>query len=65
MSLPEDDDLFERIASATAKAISIAEITLPPDVLSQIVAASERETSPVAKRELAHILENIRLAEER
>jgi len=65
MSSPEDADLFERITSATAKAISIAEITLPPDVLSRIVVASERETNPVAKRELAHILENIKLAEER
>ena len=65
MSSPEDADLFERIAAATAKAISIAEITLPPDVLNRIVAASEEETDPVARRELAHILENIRLAEER
>jgi fumarate hydratase subunit alpha len=65
MSSPENTDLYDRIALATAKAIKIAEITLPPDVLSRIVAASEEETNPVARRELHHILENIRLAEER
>lgn len=65
MSSPVPLDLTDRIAKATAKAIRIAEITLPPDVLKRIVAASEDETSPVAKRELMHILENIKLAEER
>ena len=65
MSLPEDADLFDRIAAATAKAISIAEITLPPDVMSRIEAAAKEETSPVARREFFHILENIRLAHER
>ncbi|WP_319578590.1 fumarate hydratase [uncultured Methanospirillum sp.] len=65
MSSADIPDLFDRIAAATAKAIRIAEITLPPDVMSRIVAASENETSPVARRELMHILENIRLAEER
>ena len=65
MSLPEDPDLFDRIAAATAKAIRIAEITLPPDVLGRIEAAAREETSPVARREYDHILENIRLAEER
>jgi fumarate hydratase subunit alpha len=65
MSFPEDSDLFERITAATASAIKIAEITLPPDVLGRIVAASEKEENPVARRELMHILENIRLAEER
>ncbi len=65
MSSPEDTDLYDRIAFATAKAISIAEITLPPDVLGRIIAASETETNPVARREFDHILENIRLAEER
>lgn len=58
-------DLSDRIAKATTDAIRIAEITLPPDVLERIVAASKDETSPVARRELMHILENIRLAEER
>ena len=43
---------------ATAKAIRIAEITLPPDVMSRIVKASENETSPVARREFMHILRN-------
>ncbi|MDD1729541.1 MAG: fumarate hydratase [Methanospirillum sp.] len=65
MSSPDNTILFDRIAAATAKAISIAEITLPPDVLGRIMAASREETSPVARRELMHILENIRLAEER
>ncbi len=65
MSSADTPDLFDRIAAATAKAIRIAEITLPSDVLNRIVAASENETSPVARRELMHILENIRLAEER
>jgi fumarate hydratase subunit alpha len=65
MSSPDTPDLLDRIAAATAKAIRIAEITLPPDVLSLIVKASEEETSPVARREFAHILENIRLAEQR
>jgi len=65
MSSADIPDLFDRIAAATAKAIRIAEITLPPDVMGRIVAASENETSPVARRELMHILENIRLAEER
>ncbi|HWQ64058.1 MAG TPA: fumarate hydratase [Methanospirillum sp.] len=65
MSSPVPSDLSDRIAAATASAIRIAEITLPPDVLERIFAASEDETSPVARRELMHILENIRLAEER
>ena len=65
MSSPENTDLFTRISAATAKAISIAEITLPPDVLSRLEAAAAEEMSPVARRELAHILENIRLAGER
>jgi fumarate hydratase subunit alpha len=65
MSSPVPPDLSDRIAAATASAIRIAEITLPPDVLERIFAASEDETSPVARRELMHILENIRLAEER
>jgi fumarate hydratase subunit alpha len=65
MPSPDDSDLFDRIAAATAQAVSIAEITLPPDVLDRIEAAAREETSPVAKRELEHILENIRLAGQR
>lgn len=65
MSLPDDSDLFDRIAAATSRAVSIAEINLPPDVRSRIEAAAREETSPVARRELDHILENLRLAEER
>jgi len=65
MLSPAPPDLSDRIAAATASAIRIAEITLPPDILKRIVAASEDETSPVARREFMHILENIRLAEER
>lgn len=65
MSSPEKADLYGRIAAATARAISIAEITLPPDVLGRIEAAAREETSPVARREFEHILENIRLAGER
>lgn len=65
MSPPDDSDLLDRIATATASAISIAEITLPSDVLGRIKAAAREETNQVAQRELEHILENIRLAEER
>jgi fumarate hydratase subunit alpha len=65
MSSPDDSDLFDRIAAATARAVRTAEITLPPDVLERIEQAAREETSEVARRELEHILENIRLAEER
>ncbi len=65
MSSPDGSDLYERIAAATAQAVSIAEITLPPDVLEKIEDAAREETSPVARREFEHILENIRLATQR
>ncbi|HWQ68075.1 MAG TPA: fumarate hydratase [Methanospirillum sp.] len=65
MSSPEEAVLFKRIAQATAEAVRTAEITLPPDVLDRITSAAAEETSPVARREFDHILENIRLARER
>lgn len=65
MSPPDDPDLLNRIAVATASAIRKAEITLPPDVLAKITDAARTETSQVARQELKHILENIKLAEER
>lgn len=65
MSSPDHSALLARIAAATAEAIRVAQITLPPDVLARIEAAAREETDPVARRELEHIRENIRLAAER
>ncbi|MDV0444322.1 fumarate hydratase [Methanorbis rubei] len=51
--------LFERLASAVAEATRDAEIFLPPDVEAALMHAAAAETNPVARGELANILENL------
>ncbi len=56
--------LFERLASAVFEATRDAEIFLPVDVETALVNAAEKETNPVARGELANILENLRKAKD-
>ncbi|NLV27749.1 MAG: fumarate hydratase [Methanomicrobiales archaeon] len=65
MSVLSDPDVLQRISDATCTAVRDAEIFLPGDVKDRLKHALEVESSPVAKQELANILENICLAEER
>ena len=58
------DRFFTAVSAATYRAFREAEIRLPPDVVAALGAAANRETHPLAKRELENILENIRLAEQ-
>lgn len=58
------DRFFTAVSDATFRAFREAEIRLPPDVVAALGAAANRETHPLAKRELENILENIRLAEQ-
>lgn len=62
MSSPADRPLFDALADATACALAEAETTLPADVRGAIERAAAQETSPVARRELENIRENIRIA---
>jgi fumarate hydratase subunit alpha len=55
--------LFSKISAATCRAFREAEIRLPLDVVSALEVAANRETHPLAEKELRNILENIRLAE--
>jgi fumarate hydratase subunit alpha len=57
--------LYARIEQGTAEAVRLSEIYLPDDVKSRLVDAYNGESSSVPRQELANILENIRLAEER
>lgn len=59
------DALAEAVARATARALKIAETTLPSDVLDAISHAVKTEDNPVAKGELENILANILAAGER
>jgi len=63
MVLPDDDSLYQAIASATCRAFRQAETILPPDVVRALRTAASREVSDVARNELSNILENIALAE--
>jgi fumarate hydratase subunit alpha len=60
-----DPGLLLRISDATEQAVRNAEIYLPDDVKQRLFDALNKESVPVARQELANILENIRLAEER
>ncbi len=62
---PADPTLSSALADATARALAEAEIRLPPDVLAALRRAAAAERDEIARRELANILENIALAEER
>ncbi|MHC1626178.1 MAG: fumarate hydratase [Methanoculleaceae archaeon] len=64
MQNPASRVLFEALADATASALAEAETALPPDVISAIDRAASMEKSPVARRELENIRENIRMATE-
>ncbi|HQD24992.1 MULTISPECIES: fumarate hydratase [Methanoculleus] len=65
MMHPETARLAGALADATERALREAEIRLPPDVLAALRKAAEAERNEVARQELANILENIALAEER
>lgn len=65
MSGSGDPAFLQRISDATLQAVRESEIYLPADVKDRLTNALKHESSPVAKQELANILENIRLAEER
>ena len=65
MMHPETARLAGALADATERALREAEIRLPPDVLAALRKAAEAERNEVARHELANILENIALAEER
>jgi fumarate hydratase subunit alpha len=65
MANPADTALSDALADATERALREAEIRLPPDVLAVLRRAAAAERDEIARRELANILENIALAEER
>jgi fumarate hydratase subunit alpha len=65
MANPADTALSDALADATERALREAEIRLPPDVLAVLRRAAAAEKDEIARRELANILENIALAEER
>ncbi|WP_292395409.1 fumarate hydratase [Methanoculleus sp. UBA303] len=60
-----DTGLPGALADATERALAEAEIRLPPDVLAALRRAAAAERDEIARCELANILENIALAEER
>ncbi|MDD3933676.1 MAG: fumarate hydratase, partial [Methanoculleus sp.] len=60
-----DTGLPGALADATERALAEAEIRLPPDVLAALRRAAAAERDEIARCELANILENITLAEER
>ena len=62
---PADSTLPGALADATERALAEAEIRLPRDVLAALERAAAVERDEIARSELATILENIALAEER
>ncbi len=52
----------EDVIEATVAILARAETTLPPWVTGMIKGAAERETNPIARSQLAAILENVRIA---
>ncbi|WP_214084157.1 fumarate hydratase [Methanoculleus sp.] len=65
MANPADTTLSDALAGATERALVESEIRLPPDVFAALRRAAANERDAIARRELANILENIALAEER
>ncbi len=65
MANPADSTLSGSVADATELALTEAEIRLPSDVLTALTRAATAERDEIARSELATILENIALAEER
>ena len=65
MANPADSTLSGSVADATELALTEAEIRLPSDVLAALTRAATAERDEIARSELATILENIALAEER
>ncbi|MDD1672184.1 MAG: fumarate hydratase, partial [Methanomicrobiales archaeon] len=57
--------LYRAIVRATVAALKEAETGLPADVVEALQRAREKETNPVALRELDNILANITLAADR
>jgi fumarate hydratase subunit alpha len=64
MELPRDDPMYRAVSVATCHAFREAETTLPPDVVRALRSSAGRESSAIARNELANILENIALAEQ-
>jgi len=59
---PRNPQFLLAVAQATIRALREAEINLPNDVTEALETARNRETNPVARRELTNICENIALA---
>lgn len=62
---PAEPPLYRAIVRATVAALKEAETGLPADVVEALQRAREKETNPVALRELDNILANITLAADR
>ncbi|OPX68473.1 MAG: fumarate hydratase [Methanoregulaceae archaeon PtaB.Bin108] len=62
MNETPDPALGASIIHATREALRQAQITLPPDVIRALSMARERETSEIAKGELANIIANLEMA---
>lgn len=62
MNETPDPALGASIIHATRDALRQAQITLPPDVIRAISIAQERETSEIARGELANIIANLEMA---
>ena len=63
MKSTDQTRIHKALADATFEAYKSAVIRLPPDVLRVIEQAAAAETNPVARGELANILQNIAMAE--
>lgn len=57
-----DPALIDAITKATLEAFRQAQITLPPDVITALKNARERETSEIARGELSNIIANLDMA---
>ena len=65
MNLAAEETILREMTDATCRAIRTAEIYLPGDVKHLLEQAHEREQISVAREILGHILQNIKLAEEK
>lgn len=61
----DNSRVLREITKATCTVLQEAELYLPADVKSRLNEAYVKESNPVARRELEHILKNIAIAEER
>ena len=65
MNFAAEEMILREMTDATCRAIRTAEIYLPGDVKHRLELAYECEQIPVAREILGHILQNIKLAEEK